>query len=164
MLSDLKARLDGSVGIALEQVGITATDLSVEIVFGTNPEETIFSFAEFCGEEGDNPIEGFWLFEVGQVCGLWNDGQAGVGDLIGHELGIGGRGCLIQFADNDLGGAGNLLQEWNRVRPFSHGHQVSCDAADLVSLDHGSHVLDEIRFRLNGIGREEFRNHEVGDG
>ncbi|MEP6958882.1 MAG: hypothetical protein ABI980_09130 [Nitrospirota bacterium] len=46
LLSDLKARRDGSVGVALEQVGIAATDLLLKKVFRTKPEETMFSFAE----------------------------------------------------------------------------------------------------------------------
>ena len=32
----------------------------------------------------------------------------GVGDMIGHEVGIGGRGGLVQFAADDLGEAGDL--------------------------------------------------------
>jgi hypothetical protein len=28
------------------------------------------------------------LFQVRQMCGFWNDGQAGTWNLIGHELGI----------------------------------------------------------------------------
>jgi hypothetical protein len=42
-------------------------------------------FVEFLGEGLNDVVEGVWLFEVGQVRGLWNEGEAGVGDMICHE-------------------------------------------------------------------------------
>ena len=48
---------------------------------------------EIQGKGRDDLVEGFWLFQVRQVCGIWDNGQVGVGDLFSHELRIGGRGC-----------------------------------------------------------------------
>ena len=58
------------------------------------------------------------------------------------------RSGKVQFTDDDLGGTGDVFQECDGIRPFSHCHQVSRDAADLIAFDHCTYVSDEPRLRL----------------